>query len=141
MSRPTPMTAYRTVTTAAVMRPPVEPKTASRMGAIADLVKAGHSPIDAMIMLERRDHSRKLPDAHPQKSGGKGMTRPRRSTPLHDALAAQMTDQWRVIDPALCAMVNATIDTIRNAMKRLADQGHVECRRVSNSRLEWRVPE
>lgn len=140
MNRPTPMTAYRTVTTAAVMQPHVEPKTASRMGAIADLVKAGHTPIDAMIMLERRDHSRKLPDAHSQKSGGKGVTRPRRSTPLHDALFALMTTEWRAIDAGLCAAVQSNTDTIRGAMKRLQDQGKLECRRAS-SRLEWRLPE
>ena len=140
MTTLTPMTAYRTVTATHVMQPPVEAKPASRMGAIADLVRAGHSPIAAMIMLERRDHRRALPLSANPTSGRTSLTAARIAE-VEAAVLAAMTRDWRRIDPDLCRIANMSHDTIRRSLASLTKRGSLECRRGHGNRLEWRLTE
>ena len=140
MTTLTPMTDYRTVTATHVMQPHVEPKTASRMGAIADLVRAGHSPIAAMIMLERRDHRQALPQSANPTSGRATLTAARIAE-VDAAVLAAMTRDWRRIDPDLCRAAKLTHDAIRRSLASLTNRGALECRRGHGNRLQWRLPE
>ena len=136
----TPMTDYRTVTATHVMQPPVEAKPASRMAAIADLVRAGHSPIDAMIMLERRDHRQALPlSANP--TSGRATLTAARIAEVETAVLAAMTRDWRRIDPDLCRLANLAHDTIRRSLASLTKRGLLECRQAHGNRLQWRLTE
>ena len=138
--KPTPMSAYRTITATRVMPPP-DPKPHAYAARVQALVDKGHTPITAMHMLERKDHRQALPPSmDPRNNGGRGKARPKHEVSLTTRCFAALTTEWQSVTDAMAASIGSKRENIGAALRDLRDAGRVEHMRGSgNTRALWRV--
>jgi len=140
--KPTPMTAFRTITTARVMPPQAPAKPPAYATRFAQHIAMGKTPAQAMQAIERADgHSARLPiKLEASMCGGRGKARTKHAKPLTHRVMEALTAEWVFIDDAMTASIGSSRENIYAALRDLRDQGRVDQRKAKgHSRMYWRL--
>lgn len=138
--KPTPMTAFRTITTTRVLPPKPAAKPPAYMARLQQHIAMGRTPAQAMALIERSEQpgAGRLPVNTPVDMGGKGKSRI--SISAADLVLPHMSRDWQIITPELSAKIGLHPESVRQALKRLLQAKHVECKRTNGSSpTQWRL--
>lgn len=138
--KPTPITQFRTITTARVMPPQAPAKPPAYAARLAQHIAMGRTPAQAMVLIERSEQpwAGRLPTSTPIDMGGKGKFRQRITSA--DLVLPHITRDWQIITPEIVAKIGLHHEAVRQALKRLSQAGQIECKRNNGSSPTlWRL--